>query len=71
MPAQSEKSNRKNIGASSPTPIAVQGASRSSEIALPLSMWETDQEEAICSALRFFFISHTIDPLSGEIHTVH
>ena len=71
MPAQSEKLNRKNIVATSQSTVAVQGTSRSSEIALPLSMWETDQEDAICSALRFFFISHTIDPLSGEVHTVH
>lgn len=33
--------------------------------------WESPESDSIVSALRLFFISHTLDPLTGEVHTVH
>jgi len=34
------------------------------------SQWNTE-EEGFAGALRIFFLSHTFDPLTGEVHTLH
>jgi len=33
--------------------------------------WEQDGDDVLAAALRVFFLSHTLDPLTGEVHTVH
>lgn len=34
--------------------------------------WDAgDGSEDIVAALRGFFLTHTLDPLTGEVHTVH
>lgn len=36
----------------------------------PISVWQPEGEE-IVAALRAFFLTHTLDPLTGEVYTVH
>jgi hypothetical protein len=38
---------------------------------LAASQWEQDGDDGLAAALRVFFLSHTLDPLTGEVHTVH
>ena len=38
---------------------------------LTANQWEQDGDDALAAALRVFFLSHTLDPLTGEVHTVH
>jgi len=33
--------------------------------------WEQEGEDVLAAAIRTFFLSHTLDPLTGEVHTVH
>jgi hypothetical protein len=35
------------------------------------SQWNKEEEEGFAGALRIFFLSHTFDPLTGEVHTLH
>jgi hypothetical protein len=39
--------------------------------ALAPAQWEQDGDDTLAAALRVFFLSHTLDPLTGEVHTVH
>ena len=39
--------------------------------AMPPAQWDQDGDDALATALRVFFLSHTLDPLTGEVHTVH
>jgi len=38
---------------------------------LTSSQWDQDGDDVRAAALRVFFLSHTLDPLTGEVHTVH
>lgn len=38
---------------------------------LSANQWEQDGDDVLAAALRVFFLSHTLDPLTGEVHTVH
>jgi len=35
------------------------------------AQWDQDGDDGLAAALRVFFLSHTLDPLTGEIHTIH
>lgn len=35
------------------------------------AQWDQDGDDTLAAALRVFFLSHTLDPLTGEVHTVH
>lgn len=39
--------------------------------AIAAAQWDQDGDDGLASALRVFFLSHTLDPLTGEVHTVH
>ncbi|MCW3062625.1 MAG: hypothetical protein JWQ02_4446 [Capsulimonas sp.] len=39
--------------------------------ALMSTSWELDPSEQIVAALRSYFLTHTFDSLTGEVHTVH
>ena len=32
---------------------------------------QSESSEDIVAALRGFFLTHTLDPLTGEVHTIH
>jgi hypothetical protein len=36
-----------------------------------LHCWEDDHSDQLVAAIRAFFLTHTLDPLTGEVHTVH
>ena len=38
---------------------------------LATNQWDQDGDDVLAAALRVFFLSHTLDPLTGEVHTVH
>ena len=54
----------------SPTPEEGPPPAAGAEDTLGHSPWRSDGEEII-AALRAFFLTHTLDPLTGEVHTVH
>ena len=33
--------------------------------------WEQDADDGLAAGIRVFFLSHTLDPLTGEVHTLH
>ena len=38
---------------------------------LTSSQWDQDGDDVLAAALRVFYHTHTLDPLTGEVHTVH
>lgn len=39
--------------------------------AMMSASWEMDPSEQIVAALRSYFLTHTLDSLTGEVHTIH